>query len=69
MTLDLLITKAVSIPFRGEKYRGRVGLTIFNITSHWNPRDVQNNIDSAQFGTFYNSPTRSLRTKFELVKF
>jgi outer membrane receptor for ferrienterochelin and colicin len=69
VTLDLLITKGVSIPFRGKKYRGRVGLTIFNITNHWNPRDVQNNIDSSQFGTFFNSPTRSFRTKFELVKF
>jgi hypothetical protein len=69
MTLDLLITKAVSIPFRGKRYRGRVGLTIFNITNHWNPRDVQNNLDSAQFGTFYNSSSRSFRTKFELVKF
>jgi hypothetical protein len=69
VTVDLLITKGLSIPFRGKKYRGRVGLTIFNITSHWNPRDVQNNVDSSQFGTFFNSSTRSFRTKFELVKF
>ncbi len=69
VTLDLLITKGLRIPFRGKKYRGRVGVTIFNITNHWNPRDVQNNIDSPQFGTFYNSPDRSFRTKFEFVKF
>jgi len=68
-TFDLLITKGVAIPFRGKKYRGRIGLTVFNITNHWNPRDVQNNIDSLNFGTFYNSPYRSFRTKFELVKF
>lgn len=68
-TFDLLITKGVSIPFRGKKYKGRVGLTVFNITNHWNPRDVQNNVDSLNFGTFYNSPYRSFRTKFELVKF
>jgi len=68
-TFDLLITKGVSIPFRGKKYKGRVGLSIFNITNHWNPRDVQNNLDSLNFGTFYNSPYRSFRTKFELVKF
>jgi hypothetical protein len=69
LTLDLLITKGVKIPFRGKKYKGRVGLTIFNITSHWNPRDVQNNLASPEFGTFYNSPGRSIRTKFEFVKF
>lgn len=69
MTLDLLVTKGLRIPFRGKKYKGRVGVTIFNITNHWNPRDVQNNIASPQFGTFYNSPDRSFRTKFEFVKF
>jgi len=69
MTLDLLVTKGLRIPFRGKKYKGRVGLTIFNITNHWNPRDVQNNLASGQFGTFYNSPDRSFRTKFEFVKF
>ena len=69
MTLDLLVTKGVKIPFRGKKYRGRVGVTVFNITNHWNPRDVQNNLASPAFGTFYNSPDRSFRTKFEFVKF
>jgi hypothetical protein len=69
VTLDLLVTKGVKIPFRGKKYRGRVGVTVFNITNHWNPRDVQNNLASPTFGTFYNSPERSFRTKFEFVKF
>ncbi len=69
LTLDVLVTKGLTIPFRGKKYKGRVGLTIFNITNHWNPRDVQNNIDSMMFGTFYNSPDRSFRTKFEFVKY
>ncbi len=69
VTLDLLVTKGVKIPFRGKTYRGRVGVTIFNITNHWNPRDVQNNLASPAFGTFYNSPDRSFRTKFEFVKF
>jgi len=69
VTFDVLVTKGVTIPFRGKKYRGRVGLSVFNITNHWNPRDFQNNIDSLNFGTFYNSVGRSFRTKFELVKF
>ena len=69
LTFDLLVTKGVKIPFRGKKYKGRVGVTIFNITNHWNPRDVQNNVASDQFGTFYNSVRRSFRTKFEFVKY
>jgi hypothetical protein len=68
-TLDLLVTKGLSIPFRGKKYKGRAGFTIFNITNHWNPRDVQNNLASGQFGTFFNSPERSVRLKFEFVKY
>jgi hypothetical protein len=69
LTLDLLVTKGLTIPFRGKKYRGRAGMTIFNITNHWNPRDVQNNIDSRQFGSFFNSPGFSVRLKFEFVKY
>jgi hypothetical protein len=69
MTFDLLVTKGLSIPFRGKKYKGRAGITIFNITNHWNPRDVQNNLDARQFGTFFNSPERSVRLKFEFVKY
>ena len=69
LTLDLLVTKGLTIPFRGKKYRGRAGMTIFNITNHWNPRDVQNNFDSSQFGTFFNSPGLSVRLKFEFVKY
>ena len=69
LTLDLLVMKALTIPFRGKKYKGRAGFTIFNITNHWNPRDVQNNLDSEQFGTFFNSPGLSMRLKFEFVKY
>ena len=69
LTFDLLVTKGLTIPFRGKKYKGRAGFTIFNITNHWNPRDVQNNLDSQQFGTFFNSPGRSVRLKFEFVKY
>jgi len=69
MSFDLLVTKGLTIPFRGKKYKGRAGFTIFNITNHWNPRDVQNNLDSRQFGTFFNSPDRSVRLKFEFVKY
>ena len=78
-SLDLQVTKFLRVPvpswkvipaqFRGKKYGGRVGIKFFNVTNHWNPRDVQNNLDSASFGSFYNSVGRSIRLKFEFVKF
>jgi len=69
LTLDVLVMKALKIRFRGKEHKGRAGFTVFNITNHWNPRDVQNNIASGQFGTFFNSPDRSVRLKFEFVKY
>ena len=68
-TLDVLVTKGLTIPFRGKKYKGRAGITFFNVTNHFNPRDVQNNLASPQFGGFYNSPGLSMRLKFEFVKY
>jgi hypothetical protein len=69
MTLDLLVMKGLKIRFRGKEHKGRAGFTVFNITNHWNPRDVQNNLASSQFGTFFNSADRSVRLKFEFVKY
>jgi hypothetical protein len=65
-SLDLQITKGVTIPFFGKKYRTRLGVKIFNLTNYWNPRDVQSNIHSPAFGTFYNSVPRTFRGKFEI---
>jgi hypothetical protein len=60
-TLDLAVTKDVQIT-RGR--RARVGVQLFNLTDHFNPRDVQNNIDSPSFGAFANSVDRQVRAKF-----
>lgn len=68
-SLDVQATIGVRVPFRGKTYRGRAGFKIFNITNHFNPRDVQNNIDSQSFGGFYNSVNRQFRLKFEFLKF
>ena len=59
------VTKGINIPVLGKKYKTRVGVKIFNITNNFNPRDVQANIDSVNFGTFYNSVSRTFRGKFE----
>lgn len=69
VSLDLQVTKDFVIPKfipRLEGKRARVGAAIFNITNHFNPQDVQNNIGSTRFGQFYNSLGPSVRGKFEL---
>jgi hypothetical protein len=66
--LDLQVTKAFSLPDKLEKYRIRGGFKIFNITNHFNPRDVQNNLASANFGTFYNGVGRMFALKFAIEK-
>ncbi|MEO6589107.1 MAG: hypothetical protein ABIP06_07245, partial [Pyrinomonadaceae bacterium] len=55
-SLDVQITKGfkVRLPII-RKYKLRAGVALFNITSHFNPRDVQNNYFSNSYGTFYNS--------------
>lgn len=65
ISLDAQVTKGFHIP-RFEKHRARIGVAIFNITNHFNPRDVQNNLGSPRFGQFFNSLGTLVRGKFEL---
>jgi len=65
--LDATILKSFKVPYFDKNVRA--GVIVFNITNHWNPRDVQNNLAAGQFGTFFNSPDRSVRLKFEFVKY
>ncbi|HYX31396.1 MAG TPA: TonB-dependent receptor [Pyrinomonadaceae bacterium] len=66
--LDLQVLKTFPLTHKLEKYRIRGGVKLFNITDHFNPRDVQNNIDSANFGTFYNGVGRMFAFKFSIEK-
>jgi hypothetical protein len=66
VSLDAQVTKAFRIP-KFEKHKVRIGAAVFNITNHFNPRDVQNNLGSPHFGQFYNSLGISVRGKLELV--
>lgn len=63
-TLDVAVTKDVRLT-KGQ--RARVGIQVFNLTGHFNPRDVQNNLGSATFGSFSNSSDRHIRAKFTLL--
>jgi hypothetical protein len=63
-TLDLAVTKDVQLT---KTRRARVGMQFFNLTNHFNPQDVQNNVASPISGSFANSVDRQIRTKFTLL--
>ncbi len=63
MTLDLQVTKGFRIPLTNKR-RARFGIAIFNLTGHFNPLNVQNNVTSPDFGAFTNSFGRTVRAKF-----
>ena len=68
-SLDLQVLKSLSAPVRfGEKYRFRVGVKIFNVTNHFNPRDYQGNLASDDFGGFFNGVGRKYGMKFVIEK-
>jgi hypothetical protein len=56
---DLQITR----PFKVRRLKGRVGGSVFNVFNHDNPRDVQNVMESSNFGHFYNDAWREYRGK------
>ena len=47
-SLDLQVTKEIRLPGFGKK--AKVGFGVFNLLNHFDPRDVQNNLDSYRFG-------------------
>jgi hypothetical protein len=63
-SFDLQVTRPVSLPFPHKEIRARVGASVFNLFNHFNPRDVQNDIDSDRFGAFFNGVGRTFRGKF-----
>lgn len=46
------------------KLRPWIGFTLFNVLNADLPADVQSNLGSANFGSFYNSPIRQFRISF-----
>lgn len=46
----------------------RVGVKVFNVTNHFNPRDYQGNLASDDFGGFYNGVGRKYGMKFLIEK-
>jgi hypothetical protein len=60
VSLDTQLTKR----FRLFNHNATIGLKIFNITDHFNPRDYQGNLASRTFGRFDNSVGRTFRGKW-----
>lgn len=46
-------SRTFTLPFFDKK--ARAGVILFNVTNHFNPRNVQNNLNSLNLGQFYNS--------------
>jgi hypothetical protein len=65
-SFDLQVTRRLTIPIGDRKLKARAGIGIFNLFNHFNPRDVQANLASAQFGGFFNNAWREYRGKFVL---
>jgi hypothetical protein len=51
---------SLSRPWQFKKYRFRAGLKMYNILGASADRDVQNNLTSPNYGTFYNPIERSI---------
>ena len=64
---DFQVLKDFNVGFHGKEYTLRTGIKVFNATNHFNPRDIQNNIDSQNYGGLYNGVGRQIRFRFEIV--
>ena len=66
VSLDLQVLREITLPGHGKRRKAKVGVGVFNILNHFDPRDVQANLDSYRFGNFFNSAERGFRGKFVL---
>jgi hypothetical protein len=60
VSIDAQVTKRLRI----LRHNATIGVKVFNITNHFNPRDFQGNLASANFGGFANSVGRTFRGKW-----
>lgn len=65
-SFDLQVSRRIMLPLPHHKIKARVGVGAFNLFNHFNPRDVQTNLTSSQFGEFFNNAWREYRGKFVL---
>jgi outer membrane receptor for ferrienterochelin and colicin len=65
-SFDLQISRPLSLRVGERHVHTRVGIGVFNLFNHDNPRDVQNILASSRFGEFFNPAWREFRGKFVL---
>ena len=63
-TLDFTLAR----PWQFKKYRFTAGIKVYNAFDRGNERDVQNNLASPDYGTFYNPIQRSIGFVFGTTK-
>ena len=63
-SFDFQLTRPLTLPLGEKHLHARVGMGVFNLFNHFDPRDVQNNLASARFGQFFNTSWREYRGKF-----
>ena len=63
-SFDFQLTRPLTLPLGEKHLHARVGMGVFNLFNHFDPRDVQNNLASARFGQFFNTTWREYRGKF-----
>ena len=64
ISTDIQVWRRIPLPVR--EMHARIGGGFFNVFNHPNYRDVQNDIDSARYGQFFNGPSRTFHGKFVL---
>ncbi len=62
-SLDLAINREI----RFKKYRLRIGLRAYHLVGTMSPRDVDNNVDSLGYGTFYNGLEHKFGMTFQIL--
>lgn len=60
VSLDMQVSKRLRL----FGHNATIGIKVFNITNHFNPRDYQGNLASGNYGGFNNSVGRSFRGKW-----
>jgi hypothetical protein len=65
-SFDLQISRPLALRVGERRVHTRVGVGVFNLFNHDNPRDVQNILASSRFGEFFNPAWREFRGKFVL---
>jgi len=64
LALDVEFAKEFQVT---KKYAVRLSLSAFNLTNHFNPRDVRANVADPHFGEFFNSYRRYFSGGFDIV--